>query len=502
MGKKDRLKRSAANVDTPDTAGAGTISSRFQFFLWICSFFCFAALVLRTDVMTVWPGAEAYALDHALSNDRGATMLSFLYAQLFPLGTAVDATTEAIWLFPRLLSAAAVLVTAFFTYRLAGRLFGKAAVTLGLVAAAASLFLPFFGKVATPDALALCGQAGFLWCAYLTGADRERSYLPPAAGFLFLAGLAAPLSSLIFGAGAIVAARYLTGGSKAWVNLLLLLSIPLMILLLQGGQGGRSYWFWGAHPLGYGRFLGYAFLGMAPLIGFLLAGLRDLFYKFPRGEQQARLYVAGLALSLLAQSLVFPLLLALLAGKQMQLYFQAGNYPWKDWVRGGATVHLILAFLAAFLALAGTELSFDTSGAGFRAALGMAAAYWIFSLFAVVGLYGDKRDFALGGTVLSGVLGVLFFWVQVYPYLEVERSWPSDLAREIPAGLPTYVAPGAEDLSVALPYFRRAGIPVVHDSTTADLHLVSHPLSDSLRQVDAEVSGRVVLSRRVFGVRR
>ena len=99
---------------------------------------------------------------------------------------------------------------------------------------------------------------------------------------------------------------------------------------------------------------------------------------------------------------MFPLLLALLAGKQMQLYFKAENYPWRDWARGGAVVHLVFAFVAAFAILLFGGISF--SGEGFRAALGMAAAYWIFSLLGVIGLYGEKRDFALGGSLLAGVV--------------------------------------------------------------------------------------------------
>lgn len=474
-------------------------SSRFQFFLWICSFFFFAALLIRLDVISPWHGAESMALDHALSNFRGESPISFLYHQLFSWGLAIDDSTQAIWLFPRLFSAVAVILTGMFTYKYGSRLFGSAGISLGLLSAGASLFLPFFGKVATPDALALLGQSGFLLTTYLAGADRERNYLLPAAIFLFVAGIAAPVSTLVFGLAVILSARFILGGSKQWLSMLLLLALPLVVLLLQGNQGVRSYWFWGGQPLAYGKFIGYSLLGFLPITGWLLAGIRDLFFKVSRGEQAGRLLAAGLVISLVTQSLVFPLLLALLAGKQMQLYFREQNYPWKDWVRGGATVHLVLAFLGAFVGLLFSGISFP--GAGFRAALGMGAAYWIFSLFGVIGLYGDKRDFSLGGALLAGLLGVLFFWVQVYPYFEAERNWANRLSEKMEVKLPTYI-PATNELSVARPIFRRAGIPVVADSAAADFQLLSWPAIDSSVTADIEVKGRILLQRRNYGISR
>lgn len=495
MPKKDRLKKTSVQPETEQPADR---SSRFQFFLWISSFFFFAALLLRIDVITVWPGAEGYSLDYALSNERGGSMLSFVYGLLFPLGESIDTETEAIWLFPRMISVVSLLLTGFFTYRYAGKLFGKAAIGLGLLAAGASLFLPFFGKVATPDALALLGQAGFFWTILLAGADREKNYLLPAGIFLMLGGIAAPLSTLVFGLATILTGRLLMGGGKQWMTLLTLLSIPFVVLILQGNQGIRSYWFWGGQPLAYGKWLGYCLLGMAPLSGWLLGGIRDLVYKIQRGEQMSKLLGAGLAIGFVTQSLVFPLLLALLAGKQMQLYFREANYPWRDWVRGGATLHLVVAFLVVVYALATIGITFP--GPGFRAALGMGAAYWIFSLFGVLGLYGERRDFALGGSVLAGMLAVLFFWVQVYPYFEAKRGWPDRLAKQVEVKLPVYI-PATDDYSNALPYFRRQGIPVVSDTIEADLRLTSWPVTDSVSTAGIEVEGRIMQELRVFGLK-
>ncbi len=497
MPKKNRRKKLTTNNQQSTTATSKS-SSRYQLFLWTSAFFFLAALLLYTNVIVVWPGAEGYSLDHALSTERGSSMLSFIYNKFIPVPDLVTKETNAVWLFPRLLSATAMVATGFFTYRFAGKLFGKEAIGLGLLCAGASMFLPFFGKVATPDGVALLGQAGFFWTILLAGADKENNYLLPAGAFLLLGGIAAPLSTLVFGLATILTGRLLMGGGKQWLTLLSLLALPLVVLVLQGNQGIRSYWFWGGQPFAYGRWLAYCLLGMAPLAGWLLGGIRDLVYKVRRGEQTSRLLAAGLAIGFVTQSLIFPLLLALIAGKQMQLYFREANYPWNDWVRGGATVHLILAFIGVVLVLARVSISFP--GPGFRAALGMGAAYWIFSLFGVLGLYGERRDFALGGSVLAGMLTVLFFWVQVYPYYDVQRNWPERIVRQVEVKLPTYV-PRTDEFSNALPYFRRAGIPVTTDSAGADLLLVNWPITDTLSTAGIEVDGRVLWERRVYGVR-
>ncbi|MGB3800809.1 MAG: hypothetical protein WA952_13420, partial [Lewinella sp.] len=203
--------------------------------------------------------------------------------------------------------------------------------------------------------------------------------------------------------------------------------------------------------------------------------------------------IIGMAMvvTLLAQSLLFMYLVALLAGKQMQLYFSEPNYPWKDWVRAASVVQLVAAFIAAFLLLTGGALSFP--GDGFRAVLGMAAAYWIFSLLGVLGIFGDRRDFAIGGTVLAGMLTIMFFWVQVYPYLEVDRSWPEDLlvAGVEPSSVQLPDEADESELSTALPYFRLAGWDVGPDG---DYKLSMTSMQDSTEVGGgAQVKGRAIL---------
>jgi hypothetical protein len=216
---------------------------------------------------------------------------------------------------------------------------------------------------------------------------------------------------------------------------------------------------------------------LLPCIGFLFAGFRDLFFKLKQNEGLAFSLLAALLASFFSQSLLFPFVLACLAGKQMQLYFSR-NYPWESWVKGPAILHLVFALIGSFLALIGGLV--QLGGEGYRAVLGMIAAYWIFNLLAVLGLYGERRDFTIGGSILAGLLSVMFFWVQVYPYLEIERSWPLDFIeaeflKESNDGERSIYVPNEATLSNSLPYLRRADWTFA-DSTSAAYHLSSAPI--------------------------
>jgi hypothetical protein len=190
-------------------------------------------------------------------------------------------------------------------------------------------------------------------------------------------------------------------------------------------------------------------------------------------------------------------------------YFRP-NYPWRDWVRGGATLHLIFAAIGAVLVLLGGFVQFQ--GAGFRAALGMVAAYWMFSLFGVIGLYGNRRDWSLGGTLLAGTLAVLFFWTQVYPYFEPDRNWPEELAQKMRSeGIPpgtviNITSAAATELervgSAAAPDLQRAGYAVQPgDADDRRYYQLRAQLSIDSTRAAADwlsVSGRSVLKRYDF----
>lgn len=499
MGRKHRRKKKTTAPDTPPVARTGP-SGRYRFFVWMMGFFGLAALLLWTDQITPWPGAEAWQIWRALPGTPDTNILAALLSDLPVEGKN--------WLvFRRLPSVLFILLTVATILALGHRLFRREMLELSLLAAIGSLFLPFYGKIATLDAPILFLHVG-LWLSavrWMKMGGRKTWWLA-----LFLAaGLwLAPLSTAVLAVGLAAFAEW----RKSEYRPRVVGAVALLAGLALSHLGpevvpSSSYWFFSYHEtvLGdYSRLLSYSLLGCLPFIGFTLAGLRDMAFQARRGEELSQLLATTLLLSWLAQSLLFTVILLLLTGRQLVNYFKP-NYPWRDWVRGGATLHLIFAAIGAVLVLLGGFVQFQ--GAGFRAALGMVAAYWIFSLAGVIGLYGDRRDWSLGGSLLAGTLAVLFFWTQVYPYFEPDRNWPEELAQkmrqaEIPAGTIVDIEGAAETElqrvpSAAAPDLQRAGYAVQprQKDTTAYYQLRASLAIDSTGSAAdrLSVSGRSVL---------
>ncbi len=497
MSRKKRRKPTTPAPTAPATNLPST--GRWRFFVWMSSFFFVAGLLVQLDVMTAWPGAEGFALANAVGTDYGPYLPAALNHLLLPLGESVTEASNASFLFPRLVSALCLLLTTVFTYRWMTLIFGRQVSQLTLLCAGATFFLPFFGKVATADALALLGHSGMFWTVLLFGLTKDRRKLFPFGAFALLGAIAAPVSTLLLALMLVILAVFQRMDYGWQVPAGIAVGVSCLVLLIQGPQGANTYWYYGQEDSRVLDLLYYGLLGMLPLAGWLVAGIRDLVFKGQKFEQFSLIVGMALVGTLLAQSLLFMLLLALVAGKQMQLYF-AGNYPWKDYVKTVSVLHLVLAFLVAFLLLTGGGIAFP--GAGFRAALGMAAAYWIFSLLAVLGIFGERRDFAIGGSVLAGLLTIMFFWVQVYPYLEAERSWPRRLLETVEVGPATLQLPdeaNESELSSALPYFERAGWTL---GETGAYELYRTEATDSVGVGGgAQVRGRMILRPSGFGLR-
>lgn len=495
MGRKHRRARGRKdNIATAKQSGKPSASGRWRFFTYMSAFFFLAALLVRLDVITAWPGAEGFALGRTVAPEWAGYLPIGLNRLLLPLGEGLGDDPDTIFFFPRLISALCLIATAVFSYRWTRRLFGRRTAELGLLCAGASLFLPFFGKVATADAWALLGQSGMFWTVLLYTLGEDRTKLPAFACFSLVAAVAAPVSTLLL-AMALVVLTVFQRTEYSWqLPAGIAAGLACVVLVVQGPQGAGTYWFYGQEDSRVLDLLYYGLLGMLPLAGWLVAGIRDLIYKARKFEPFSMILGIALVVTLLAQSLLFMFLLAYVTGKQMQLYFHEPRYPWKDYVKSVSVLHLVLAFIAAFLALAGGAVAFP--GEGFRAALGMAAAYWIFSLLAVLGIFGERRDFAIGGSILSGLLTVLFFWVQVYPYLEAERAWPNELLARTRVPVSTVMLPDEaveSELSTALPYFIGAGWEVAEEGAYRLER--SSPLDSTER---GKVTGRVIIRQSGF----
>lgn len=437
-----------------ETGGMG-LSARYRYFGMLVMFFSLSSLLVANDYATLWPGGEAWLLWKGLSGDE---------AVYFPVVLTGWLAQGDMWLFwSRLPGVLLLLLSAWLFYRWTVPIFGQAVSVLGLLAMAASPVLVASFKQATADNWAAVGQL-LLWISMLRTLKTPTPYWR-AVSYVMAAvsALVAPLATIIFTGVFMLLLfwRHPQGGRLFQGNLLLpvVLAVGLVNQFVVLGNGYVLPMNWSPTEASYGVFVGLSLLGMLPMAGFVLAGFRDLYFKIAKDEELSLILVFGMLAALLAQSTLLHFLLALLAAKQMQLYFSAA-YPWRNWVRTVAVLHVVLVCLLLFFLLVTGFIQLE--GAGYRAVLGAGLPYWVFSFIGVVGLMAVRRDWAIGGTVLAGVAGMLFFWLQLYPSLELSRNWPLRLLSTMSKAPQETVYLSAEE-GFSLPaaaYFYRAGYDV------------------------------------------
>lgn len=476
---------------TPPTAAPAN-SSQYRFFCWVIAFLTAAQLLVGLDYITLWPGAEARLVWAAVRADwAGSYPVAFL--------STIPAASDYWLLAYRLPGVLLLGVGVVLFFRWGTALFGRPAVETTLLVAAASLFIPLVAKAATLDIWRL-GLELAAWVALL------RYFKTPTRPWLLWSALMGGLAVVLVGRASLVLfiifqvlyyrmlvnedANLKRQFGKPFVLIYLAAAVAHLVRYLLGAGAGSAFLAFDFMGLGHLRFVGYSLLGLLPFVGFMVAALRDLFYKLKRGEELAQLLAVALLAAVLTQSLLFPFLLAFITAKQVQHYFQQKNYPWQDWVKATQVLHLVLVFVGAIVALVSGFIQYQADG--FRMVLGCGAAYWMFSFLGVVGLYGFRRDYVLGGMTLAGVLTLLFFWVQVYPYLHLQRNWPERLAAKIPAA--TDVITLAEDDPSVLPlapYLHRAGRDVRLGTAPATSIFVARlPMTDSIPAASLQVLGR------------
>ncbi len=440
-------------------------SPRYRFFCWAVAFLALAQLVVGLDYVTIWPGAEAQFIWDSQTKTSG-------FSPLLDIMGSIPIDSEYWLLAYRLPGLLFYLLGLWLFYRWGQALFGQRAVEVSLLVAAATLLLPVLAKNGALDSWRF-GWEIACWTALL------RFIKTPERKWLIAVAVTGSIAALLGQWATVVMLliwqvsyyRILTPNNeplkrqlaKPFVLILVVFALSLVLgLVFGGGISHRDFMTFDFVQLGQWKFFFYSLLGLAPFIGFTLAALRDLIYKLRRGEELAVLIGIGLVGSLLTLSLVFPFLLIFLTAKQLELYFKAKNYPWENWVKTAQVLHLILVFLGVVLSLLGGFIQFQADG--FRAVLGCSAAYWMFSLVGVIGLYGVRRDYVLGGMTLAGLLALLFFWIQVYPFAHLQRNWPERMALEIQKQEPAPDAifiPEEEVESLPLaPYLMRKELPV------------------------------------------
>lgn len=447
----------------------GTSSRRF--YTWVIVFLALAQLLVGLDYITLWPGAETAQVWQSVQADAAKSMSSLL------LSVLPEASSYWLLLF-RIGSSLLYVFAVLLFYRWAKPLFGKESVDLSLLVLCGSLLLPTMAKMASLDMWSFAFELG-AWLSLLHFMkDVQKKWLIRIAVFGSVAVLFGQAQTLVL--LLIWQVMYYRLASTQNESAKQHIAKPFVIIyivfaivsVLFGLNNNDSYYF-NVFGLGFHRFLLFSVLGLAPFLGFTMAAFRDLFFKVKKGEELAKLIAVGLLGSFLAQSLVFPFLLIFLTAKQIQLSFKIANYPWNNWVRTFQILHLVVVFVGVIVALLGGFANFETDG--FRAVLGCSAAYWMFSFLAVVGIFADRRDYVVGGMVLAGVVSLLFFWIQVYPFLHLKRNWPERMLTKIEKVEPAIQTVSLDEQSLQLaPYLERKGIRTqLHTDTTAAQLVVS-----------------------------
>lgn len=390
------------------------MSARFRIFAFAVGALFMFNLLMWNNIATLWSGGEAalWWTSHMTPNQAGLP-------GWWPsrLDTPSLDIASARWMSGGLL----ILSLVLFNW-MGQKIFSRERVLLTLLVLSSSLLLPILGKVASADMyLFLAHFGGFLSLVLFLKQDKQQWRILSSL-FLLLGLLLQPVSTLVF--WGVLGTWLWWKHPKASGLQMLLLGVSAVFYVLLLWATGFLNW----NPAGYvfsintlpiGKFIGYSLLGLVPFFGYLLGGIRDNFMFLKKREEQAIIYTGGLLAGLLAFSVSWQAFLALLIAKQMTVYFKE-NYPFQDWVKTGAILHLLLVFAAAFLLLYNGFIYFE--GEGYRAGMSISGSYWALSFVGVIGLYGMRRPLALGATLLSGLIGMSFFWMQLYPLVESKRA--------------------------------------------------------------------------------
>lgn len=404
------------------------MSARFRIFAFVAGVLFLFNLLMWSGVATLWSGGEAALWWNSHLNVGETGLPGFFIASLSTL--AVD-LVKARWL------SASLLILSLLLFNWIGqKVFTRERLIMTLLVLVSSLMLPNLGKIATADMyLFVAHFGGFL--SLLLFLRQPNFYWRGTVYFFLGLGLwLHPLSSIVFWAVFYLWMWWRHPNGKTLHQLWLWLAAPLGLIVLAVCH--QLHW----APTGFvfslsafpiGKFMLYSLLGLAPFWGYLLGGWRDNALMLQKKEEQAIIYTGGLLAGLLSMSVSWQFFLSLLIAKQMTVYFKE-NYPFREWVKAGALIHLFLVFALMFLLLYNGFIYFK--GEGFRAAMSLSGAYWALSFAGIVGLYGQRRALALGASILSGLIGTTFFWVQFYPLVESNRKVATELVVEAKKAAP------------------------------------------------------------------
>lgn len=382
------------------------LTLNYKIFLGIVLILFLINLFIANDLAVIWDGPEAWRIWQFQKTE----------------------VRLSIWRLPGPLF---LMLGLFIFWLIAQKIFGAKTSLLTLVVLAASLLVPNLAKQAILDSWLFCFQTiatmGLLMYLKQPKANWQLLFYTALLPCLWLA----PLSTLLTFSILAIALYFLHPQGN---RLFLPSALPVVVVILAGLYfAGTFNWStpqffiaWGQQP--FYKNLFHQLLGFLPFLGFVCSGFWELYQKSKKKEEWSIILLCWMLAALAGQSLLLSLGLALMVAKQLEAYF-IQNYPYRTIVKTGAILHLLIAFFGiCFLMMRGF---YEFKGMGFRAALAFGALYWMPAFIAVIGLYGMNRRFVLGGTIFSGVMATLFFWVQLYPLLYTRLNWQEEIVQEI-----------------------------------------------------------------------
>ena len=389
-----------------------SVSRNLLFFAIAVGLFALLQMLLSNQDTLLWSGPESLMAWIAVGGDQAVQWSEHYFSWLWQ-------AAQGDLLAYRLPSAGVLTLGALGFSLLAKPLFGMRSAILSAAIALSTLSLPFLGKMATMDSPLLVFH-GLALLTILRFAKQPQliwgvlSYL-----LIVLSALINPWSTFIFftfGIGVMWYHRHRYPGLRKlqpWWAAMAVLAIAWV-----GGTKTLGLpWFYLQRD--YFAFLAFIFLGFLPFTGFLVAGFRDYFGKMRKGDEMSVIILSWLLAALIGASPAAFWMLALMVARQMDAFFQAG-YPYRNWIKTGAVLHLVLAFFVAMAIIMYGIYEFQSPG--FRAGVAASGIYWSMSFMGIIGIFGARRNFTIGGPILAGALTMLVAWTMAFPLLEQQRK--------------------------------------------------------------------------------
>jgi len=389
-----------------------SISRNLVLFAVAIALFALMQVFMQQPQALLWDGAESAMAWVALGGGTNLLLPEYYFQWLW---SATQRDLPA-FRFP----SAVLLCCGLVAFMLLSRvLFGIRTALLGGLVAISTLSLPFLGKIATLDsllfALHVAGWLVLMQCAKQPRWEKALIFYL----LLILSGIIHPWSTFIFFAlGTAVLwtdrQRY-TGLAflKPWIGIAIL---PAITWITQSYAFHQPWLFLGSN---FGVFLLFILAGFLPFTGFVVAGFRDYIGKISKGDEFSRILMGWLGAAILGGSPAAFGLMALLVARQMDAYFKKG-YPYQNWVKSGAIIHLVFSFFGAMAILIFGVYTFGAQG--FRAGAAMAGIYWSMSFLGIIGIFGGRKQLTLSAPMLAGSLSMLLFWLLVWPLLDTARK--------------------------------------------------------------------------------